>query len=144
MKANFNIRLAQSSAFATTLISFYILATKPDFERYLIENAPGNPMTDAFNGLNKMIPVFMILLAGTVIVFAIIYQTRKYIFMIPLLFGPMICFVGWYVTENFEDPSWFHMVAITAVGMLVSCPITTILLIADKLQQYNSMDRRPP
>ncbi len=36
------------------------------------------------------------------------------------------------MTENFDDPNWFHLFALTTIGMLLSCATTAVLLVATK------------
>lgn len=126
------LRLLQTLAFLAAIVSFCLYSTRPDLERYLKQNVPGNPMPDAFNGLNNAMPVFMLFVMATILVSLWIERKRQQVLWIPLLFGPSACFAGWSVTENFDDPNWFHLLALTTIGMLVSCAVTAVLLIATK------------
>ncbi len=126
------LRLLQTLAFLAAIVSFCLYSTHPDLERYLKQNVPGNPMPDAFNGLNNAMPVFMLFVMATILVSLWIERKCQQVLWIPLLFGPSACFAGWSVTENFDDPNWFHLLALTTIGMLVSCAVTAVLLIATK------------
>jgi len=126
------LRLIQGGVLLSAVVSFLLFFMRPDIERYLKENAPGNPMPDAFNGLNGSLVIFMFFVTITLLLGLGIERKRNYILLIPLLFGPSACFAGWYLTENFNDPNWFHLFALTTIGMLVSCAMTAILLIATK------------
>ena len=122
------LRLSQGIALLASLLSICLIALRPDIETILKQNVPGNPMPDAFNGLNGSIPIFMVFIAGTFLLLIRIVRKRLYSLLLPLLFGPSACFAGWYLTENWNDPNWFHLFAITTIGMLVSCAVTFILL----------------
>ena len=126
------LRLPQALGLVAALVALFLLAVRPNIERYLKENVPGNPMPDAFNGLNGSIPIFMVFVTGTLLLLTRIIRKRQYLLSLPLLFGPAACFVGWYVTENMNDPNWFHLFATTTIGMLVSCAVTALLSIVDK------------
>ena len=125
-------RLLQGLAIFATLFSALVLLLRPDIERHLKTSVPGNPMPDAFNGLNGSIPIFMILGTATLILISRIDRKRQYKLLLPLLFGPIACVVGWYLTENLNEPNWFHLFATTTIGMLVSCSITALMSIADR------------
>lgn len=126
------IRLLNVLAFIAAIVSLCLFTRPPDVERYLKQNAIGNPMPDAFNGLNSIIPVFMLLVTITMLLSLWIERKVQPILWIPLLFGPLACFAGWSMTENFHDPNWFHLFALTTIGMLVSCATTAVLLVATK------------
>ncbi len=138
-----SIRATQALALITSLASVCLFAAEPDIEHYLSQNAPGNPMPDAFNGLNGSIPLFMVLLSGTSLLATRLTRKHQYVLFLPLLFWPTACFFGWCLTENFDDPSWFHLFAVTAIGMLVSCPVTAVLSILDNVQLSNNRPRSP-
>lgn len=105
-----------------------LLATRPDIEKYLSEHAPGNPMPDAFKGLNETIPSVLLFAAITFALAGQIARNGKRELFLPLLFGPSICIIGWLATENFRDPNWFHLTAMTTLGMLVSSTVTFVLM----------------
>ena len=126
------LRLLQLLAFSAAIVSFCLFSMRPDFERYLKQNSFGNPMPDAFNGLNNALPIFMLFITATAFLSLWIERKRQHVLWIPLLFGPSACFAGWSVTENFNDPNWFHLLALTTIGMLVSCAVTAVMLIATK------------
>jgi len=126
------LRLTQGLAIFSALVSFCLFAAKPDIERYLTQNVPGTSMPDAFNGLNDSIPTFLLFVTGTLLLLARINRKRQYVLLLPLLFGPFACFVGWYLTENLSDPNWFDLFATTTIGMRVSCAVTALLSIASK------------
>jgi hypothetical protein len=92
---------------------------------------PGNPMPDAFNGLNGTTTVFMLFVTVTLLIAMRIETKRRCVLLLPLLFGPTACFTGWCLTENFEDPNWFHLFALCTIGMLVSCLVTVTLLVTN-------------
>jgi len=124
-------RLIQGLALLASLLSLILFALRPDIEKVLKRNVPSNPMPDAFNGLNDSIPIFMVFLAGTLFLIARINRKRQYLLLLPLLFGPTSCIAGWCLTENLSDPNWFHLFALTTIGMLVSCTVTSLLSITD-------------
>jgi hypothetical protein len=126
------IRILQVLAFFAAIVSLCLFAMPTDVERFLKQNAPGQPMPDAFNELNNVIPVFMLFVTATMLLSLWIERKVQPALWIPLVFGPSACFAGWGVTENFDDPNWFHLFALTTIGMLVSCAVTAVLLIATK------------
>ena len=126
------MRLTQGLAIFTALVSFCLFATKPNIELYLRRNVPGNPMPDAFRGLNEFVPIWMLFVTGTLLLLARIHRKRQHVLLLPLLFGPSVCFVSWYLTENMNDPEWFLLFASTTIGMLVSCEVTALLSIVSK------------
>jgi len=126
------LRLTQGIAIFSALVSFYLFAAKPDIESCLKQNVPWTSMPDAFNGLNDSIPIFMLFVTGTLLLLARINKKRQCVLLLPLLFGPFACFAGWYLTENLNDPNWFHLFATKTIGMLVSCAATALLSIASK------------
>lgn len=89
-------------------------------------------MPDAFKGLNNSVPIWMIFVTGTLLLLVRIHRKRQHVLLLPLLFGPSVCFVGWYLTENMNDPEWFLLFAYMTIGMLVSCAVTALLSIASK------------
>jgi uncharacterized membrane protein len=132
------LRLLQGLAFFVAIFSFGLFSVRPNIERYL----PGNPMPDAFNGLNNAMPVFMLFITATILVVLWIERKRQHVLLVPLLFGPSACFARWCLTENFNDPTWFHLFALTIMGMMVSCAVVVVLLIAPRKQQNKTMDAK--
>ena len=132
---------SQVLAVIALLLSLILFALRPNIEHILKQCVPGNPMPDAFKGLNDSIPIFMVFVAGTLFLIARINRKRQYSLLLPLLFGPTSCIVGWYLTENPNDPNWFDLIAITTIGMLVSCSVTALLSIVDEKQQSKPSDR---
>ena len=126
------LRLTQGLAIFTALVSICLFAAKPDIEAYLKQNVPWTSMPDAFNGLNNSIPINLLFVTGTLLLLARITRKRQYVLLLPLLFGPTSCLVGWYLTENMSDPNWFHLFAITTIGMFVSCAVTALLSIVSR------------
>lgn len=84
-------------------------------------------MPDAFDGLNDSVPTFFIFLTVSLVVSLRITLRQLYSLYIPLIAGPAMCVVGWYLTENLNDPNWFHLFALTTIGRLVSCLVTSVL-----------------
>lgn len=124
--------LPQGLAIVAALFTVFLFALKPDIEQYLKQNVPGNPMPDAFNGLNGSIPIFMLLVTATLQLVTRLNRKRQNLLFLPLLFGPFVCSVGWYLTEDLSDPNWFHLFAITTIGMLVSSVVTALLSLVEK------------
>ncbi|AMV34964.1 hypothetical protein VN12_22750 [Pirellula sp. SH-Sr6A] len=100
-------------------------------------------MPDAFRGLNGMLAIFMMFVTATTLLAIAIETRRQYVLFIPLLFGPSACFVGWFLTENFNDPNWFLLIAPTTVGMVVSCAVTFVMLIATRKKRNKPLDAKP-
>jgi len=121
------LRLIQGLALISALVSLSLICIRPDIERYLKQNMPGNPMPDAFRGLNGTMTMFTLFVTATAVLALRIEIKRRYVLLLPLMFGPTACFTGWCLTENFNDPNWFHLFALTTIGMLVSCLVTAIL-----------------
>ncbi len=126
------IRLLQVLASIAGVVSLCLFTMPPDVERYLEQKRDWQPHADAFNGLNNIVPVFMLFVTATMLLSLWIERKVQPILWIPLLFGPSACFAGWSMTENFDDPNWFHLFALTTIGMLLSCATTAVLLVATK------------
>ncbi len=118
------LRVIQGLTITAAIVSFGLILLRPDIERYLKQYMPGQHMPDAFHGLNGTMTVFMLLVTATLLLAIRIETKRKTALLLPLLFGPIACLVGWCLTENFSDPNWFHLFALTTLGMLVSCVVT--------------------
>ena len=88
--------LPQGLAIVAALFTVLLFALKLDIEQYLKQNVPGNPMPDAFNGLNGSIPIFMLLVTATLQLVTRLIRKRLYLLLLPLLFGPFVCLVGWF------------------------------------------------
>jgi RsiW-degrading membrane proteinase PrsW (M82 family) len=84
-------------------------------------------MTDAFDRLNDAVPIFFIFLTASLVVSLRLTMRQLYSLFMPLIAGPAICVVGWYLTEDFDDPNWFQLCALATIGMLVSCLVTALL-----------------
>jgi hypothetical protein len=108
-----------------------MLILRPNIERYLTEIAPGNHMPDAFRELNEVMPFFLLFGTTTAILAGRLVRRRQPSLFIPLLFGPLLCIAWWSATENFADPNWFHLFALSTIGMVVSTLVTFLLSIAD-------------
>jgi hypothetical protein len=106
-----------------------LLTTQPDIEECLKQHVRGNHMSDAFNNLNETAPYFFLFATTTSMLAGRLVRQGQYILFLPLLFGPVICVAGWVATENFDDPNWFHLSALTTIGMLVSSAVTFVLAI---------------
>ncbi len=126
------LRLIQVLTAVAALFSVYLYTQRPDIEQYSKLYFPGNPKPDAFNGLNKAIPLLMVMITVSLLLAARINGRRQFVLYLPLSFGPSACLVGWYVTEDLSDPNWFDLTALATIGMLVSCAITTLLSFAIK------------
>ena len=126
------LRLIQGFALIAALFTLGLFVVRPDIERHLEQNSPGHHMPDAFHGLNGILAIFMLLVTATTLLMTTIETRRQYVLLIPLLFGPTACFAGWLLTENFNDPNWFLLLAPATIGMIVSCAVTFVLLIATR------------
>lgn len=111
------------------LLAALVLFLEPDVESFLAYNLSGPRMPDAFRSLNQCIPMTIVLVATSSALASWIVMQRRYKMLVPLLAGPGMCFIGWWMTENWDDPHWFNLVATTSLGMLVSCVITAVLMI---------------
>ena len=106
-----------------------VLVLELDVERFLEDATPGPYMPDAFDHLNEStLPFVALLTLSLILLFAVIIR-KRYSLVLPIFAGPAIGSVGWFVTENFQDPTWFHFVAISNIGMAVSCLVTSVLAI---------------
>lgn len=116
---------------AVTLVcaiwTVFLFVSRPDIERFLIQTIPGRHMPDAFDHLNDAVPIFFIFLSVSLFVSLRLIVRHLYSLFIPLIAGPAMCVVGWYSTENFDDPNWSQLFALLTIGMLVSCLVTGVL-----------------
>lgn len=127
MSKQLRIRMMQGVACIFGLSSLGLFLFRPDVEQILDEYAPTRHMPDAFRGLNGILAIFFLFVALTQLFLVRIEKQGQFVWLFPLLFGPGVCFVGWCCTENFDDPSWFHLFALITLGMLVSCAVTALL-----------------
>ena len=109
------------------ILTATLMSLRPDIERFLNQAVSVRHMPDAFNPLNKSIPFFMIHVTASFALSLWITIRQQYLLFIPLVTGPIMCLVGWYLTEDFADPNWFHLFALTTIGMFVSCLVTSVL-----------------
>ena len=112
---------------ACTIWTVFLFVSRPDIERFLNQTIPGSHMPDAFDRLNDSVPIFFIFLTASLVVSLRLTMRQLYSLFTPLIAGPAMCVVGWFLTENFDDPNWFHLFALATVGMLVSCLVTSVL-----------------
>lgn len=119
------------------LLAALVLFLEPNVESFLAYNLPGPHMPNAFKHLNQNMPMTMILVATNSALAAKNVMQRRYKMLMPLFAGPGMCFIGWYMTENWDDPSWFHLVALTSLGMLIACAITAVLMSSQNLRRRN-------
>ena len=97
-----------------------------------LKTAENGSLSNDGHRLNNSIPINLLFVTGTLLLLARITRKRQYVLLLPLLFGPTSCLVGWYLTENMSDPNWFHLFAITTIGMFVSCAVTALLSIVSR------------
>lgn len=138
LESDFDSKVTASPALASllwgltainALAAAFVLFQKPDVESFLMDYLPGPHMPDAFRGLNQSIPMTMMLVATSSALASWNAMDRRYKMLVPLLAGPAMCFIGSWMTENWDDPNWLNLVATTSLGMLVSCVITAVLMI---------------
>lgn len=111
-----------------------LLVLKPDLERHLRDSLPGRHMPDAFAHLNDSVPIFVALATVSLAMLCFVTVRRQYSLVVPLIAGPAMSVLGWFVTEEFEDPNWFHFFAVTVIGMLVSCLVVLVLAVLPRKQ----------
>ncbi len=131
--------LATLSAFALGLL----LVRKPDLEGFLMDSLPGHHMSDAFDHLNSSIPVFAVMMTISLTLLTAVTMKERYSLVVSLTAGPVIGVVAWWATENFQDPNWFHFVAINVIGMLVSCLVTSVLAMLPRRTTEPSVAPKP-
>ena len=124
-------QLTHLPALVFGLATLVLFVARPNIERYLNKHAPDNHMPDAFNGLNDVIPTFIFFVTTTLMLAGQFLRNRQYRLFLPLFFGPFICVAGWFLTDNFADPNWFHLFALSTIGMLVSSMVSVVLSILD-------------
>lgn len=122
-----SVWIVGSVTLVCTLWTVILFVSRPDIERFLSQTIPGRHMPDAFDHLNDAVPIFFIFLTASLVVSLRLTLRQLYSLFIPLIAGPAMCVVGWYLTENFDDPNWFHLFAFATIGMLVSCLVTSVL-----------------
>ena len=105
----------------------YVFLTRPNLETYLNHSWPWNSRPDAFMHINNAILPFMTLSTCTSAIGAWVLATHRKSLTIPLTAGPLICAIGWSITDDYQDPTWFHLFALMTIGMLVSCVVTIVL-----------------
>ncbi len=86
-------------------------------------------MPDAFNHLNKALPIFTILLFLESLLAYSLVISSKLDLLIPLAAGPFLGGLSYLLVEGLSDPNWADLFAILTIGMLVSISVTVILVV---------------
>ena len=99
-----------------------------DVESFLSKTFRGRSMPDAFNHLNKALPIFTIFLFLQSLLAYSLMMSSKLEFLIPLATGPVLGGLCYLLRDGVSDPNWCELFAILIIGMLVSIPVTLILV----------------
>ena len=119
--------LVSTVTFVCAVGTSYLFVYRPDVEQFLMETIPGRHLPDAFDHVNDAVSLFCILLTASLVVSLWLTLKQLHSLFIPLTAGPALCVVGWYLTENFDDPNWSHLFSLATIGMLASCVVTSVL-----------------
>ena len=117
--------------FAAPTLAFVALQcfAVPDVEAFLSKTFRGGSMPDAFNHLNKALPIFTILLFLQSLLAYSLVMSSKLDLLIPLATGPVLGGLIYLLVEGLSDPNWAELFAILTIGMLVSISVTVILVV---------------
>ena len=99
-----------------------------DVEAFLSDTFRGQSMPDAFNHLNNALAIFtMFLFLQSLLAYSLM-MSSKLEFLIPLAAGPVLGGLCYLLVDGVSDPNWCELFAILTIGMLVSIPVTLILV----------------
>ena len=99
-----------------------------DVESFLKDKFRGQSMPDAFNDLNNALPIFTIFLFLQSLLAYSLMRSSKLEFLIPLAAGPVLGGLCYLLRDGVSDPNWCELFTILTIGMLVSIPVTLILV----------------
>ncbi len=100
-----------------------------DVESFLSKTFRGRSMPDAFNHLNKALPIFTIFLFLQSLLAYSLIRSSKLEFLLPLATGPVLGGLCYLLVDGVSDPNWCELFALLTIGMLVSIPVTLILFV---------------
>lgn len=119
------------SAVSAAIFAALILV-RFDLEQALSESMPGYHMPDAFDHLNKAVPMVVALASVSLALLRAVIVSERDVLIVPLFAGPVMCVLGWFVVEDLRDPNWSHLGALSSLGMLVSCVVTSALALTPR------------
>jgi hypothetical protein len=108
------------------LVAGIQLIAQPDPEYWLSQQAKGYARGDAFDGVSQIMPLFTVFFVGTSVLAAFFILSRKSNFLTPLAAGPSIATFVYLIMHGITDPSWFTLLLLLTIGMLVGSPVTAI------------------
>ena len=79
---------------------------------------------DAFNGVNRIWFVFVLLTAVWCMTSTVLVWMKAEKFLISLLAGPFGLLTVYFSIEGFSDPAWFTLLALSSIAMFVSIVVT--------------------
>ena len=122
----FSVRLL----FAAPTLAFLALQCFAhwEVEAFLSGAFRGQSMPDAFNHLNNALPIFTIFLFLQSLLAYSLMMSSKLEFLIPLATGPVLGGLCYLLVDGVSDPNWCELFAMLTIGMLVSIPVTLILV----------------
>ncbi|MHB8974639.1 MAG: hypothetical protein ACYC4N_29775 [Pirellulaceae bacterium] len=100
------------------------LIARPDLETWLATQAQGFARPDAFDHVTAISYYFIVLFGITSLLAAYLVVAVKSQFLLPLAAGPLLTTLVYLASYDIADPSWYSLLALLGVGMLVSTPIT--------------------
>ena len=102
------------------------LAARPDPETWLASHAEGFARPDAFDGVTRISPLFATCLGCTCVVAVYFVLSGRLQFLLPLAAGPLLASLVYLADYGLADPSWFTLLVLLTIGMLVSSPVAGI------------------
>ena len=100
------------------------LTASPDLETWLAIQTHGFARPDAFDHVTAISYYFIVLFGITSLLAAYLVVAGKSQFLLPLGAGPLLTTLVYLASYGITDPSWYSVLALLGVGMLVSTPIT--------------------
>jgi len=97
-----------------------------DAEMWLAEYFHGFARPDAFSGVNRILRFFVALFCATSILAAYFVTIRRSEFLILLATAPSLATLVYVTGHGIADPSWFQLLALLSIGMLVGVLITSL------------------
>lgn len=113
---------------AVAVLSLLLFAP-PDLESWLSDRYVGVSRKDAFDGVNKVFPLFATTICITSLVACIFACGNRFRYIVYLALGPLIATCMYVIGNGMSDPAWMTFLAMNTIGMFVSVVVTCAIYV---------------